>query len=85
MSLTVKFLNCSTSTTPNQSINMDHVAAYESQDVISNADASKVEYQIIFTMSSLSSVRTIILKYDTSGHRNSSLAAIKAAVNQTTV
>lgn len=85
MALPVNFVNCSTSTTPNQSINLLHCVAVEPIDVINTVDPTKTEYILNFSMSTLSPVRDIKLKYTTSTLRNNSLAAIKAATAQTTV
>ena len=86
MAIVQKFVNCSTSTTPNQQIPMDRVSSFDKIDAQTQlGDPTVVSYNIIFSMDTLSPQRSMTLKYTTAALRNASYNAIKAAAAQTTV
>lgn len=91
MAIVQKFVNCSTSTTPNQQIPMDRIVAFDKYQVGTDVnDSSKQEVGILFSLDTLSPVRQMKLVYPGSTSaatilRDASYAAVKAASAQTTV
>lgn len=92
MAIIQKFINASTSTTPNQEIPMDRVVSFDKYQIGTDPnDATKQDVGIIFSLDAVSPQRVMKLKYPGANTaakivlRDASYAAIKAAAAQTTV
>lgn len=92
MALVQKLIRCSTSTTPNQEVNMDMCNSFDKYQIGTDVnDPLQQEVGIIFNMNNLSSQRTIKLHYPgantaaKTSTRDTSFAAVLAATTQVTV